>query len=311
ATVTLMSPSPTDRTALQLLCQHIKANFKQGALPLAEFPLVQVLEEGEELFALDCELLKEIVEQVAFAASANPSRPVLEGIRVACQHGFATFSAADAFRLSTRTIPIPDQRLTAELLIPASILRILARVLPSSGAVRLGRSRDGRQLLAQTREIDLSSRLLEGTFPDIRSLLTLEASTSVVLPTSALANAVHLMSLFARENKHQLRCTIEADALLLEAEAPDLGANEIRLTEEVTVSGPAVSLLMNHTYMAEALAAVPTQQVALECQDARRPITIKPVGPLDARHIIMPLILEATPAPPRTAPTAISTGASR
>ena len=311
AAVTLMSPSSTDQTALQLRCQQVKANFKLGALPIAEFPQVQFLEEGEELFTLDCELLKEIVEQVAFAAASNVSRPVLEGIRVACQNGFATFSAADSFRLAIRTIPIPDQRVTAELLIPATVLRQLSRVLPSSGAVRLGRSRDGQQLLVQTREMDLSSRLLEGVFPNVRSLLTLEAPTRVVLQTSDLTNAVHLMASFARENKHQLRCTVEAASLLLEAHAPDLGANEMRLTEGVAVSGPTLSILLNDAYLAEALAAVPTPQVALECLDARRPVTIKPVGPLDARHIIMPLMLESTPAPTPAQPEAMATSASR
>lgn len=309
-TVTLLSPSPIDQTALQLLCQQIKANFKQGALPIAEFPLVQFLEEGEELLMLDCELLKEIVAQVAFAASSHASRPVLEGIRIVCQNGFATFTAADAFRLAIRTIPIPDQQVTADLLIPASVLRTVARLLPSSGAVRLGRSRDGRQLLMKTREMDLSSRLLEGAYPDVRSLLALEAPTRVLLPTNALMTAVHLMTSFVRENKGILRFTVEASALLLEAEAPDLGANEIRITEGVTISGPPLSILINHTLFAEALAAVPTQQVTLECLDARRPMTIKPVGPLDARHILMPLMLETVPAHIPAQPEATATGAS-
>jgi DNA polymerase-3 subunit beta len=305
-----MSPSPTDQTALQLRGPQVKANFKQGALPGEEFPQALRLEEGEELLTLDCELLKEIIEQVTFAATVNTGHPVLEGVCMACQNGFATFRAADAFRLAVRTIPIADQRITAELLIPATTLRTLARLLPSSGAVRLGRSRDGQQLLVHTREMDLSSRLLAGAFPNISTLLNLETRTSVVLPTSDLANAVHLMAAFARENRHQLRCTVEASGLLLEAEAPDLGANEMRLTEAVTVSGPAVTFMVNHTYLAEALAAVPTSQVTVACLDARRPVTLKPVGPLDAQHVIMPLLLEAPSARTQTAPEAPAASAA-
>jgi DNA polymerase-3 subunit beta len=305
--VSLMSPSPTDQTAIQLRCQQIKANFKQSASPLTEFPQATLLAEGEELLTLDGELFKEIIAQVAVAAASNDARPVLEGISVVFQNGSATFTAADAFRLAFRTIPIPDQRLTASLLIPASVLRQLARVLPSAGVVRLGRSRDGRQLLMHTRDMDMSSRLMEGVFPNVRSLLALEARTRVVLPTSALANAVHLMTSFARENKQQLRWTVEATSLLLEAEAPDLGTNEVRLTEGVTISGPTLSILLNHTYVAEALMAVPTQQVALEMFDARRPVVIKPVGPLDARHIIMPLLLEASITPTSARPESSAT----
>ena len=311
APVTLMAPSPTDATALQLRCQQIKANFKQGSFSLAEFPQVIFLEEGEELLTLDCELLKEIIEQVVFAAATNASRPVLEGIRVALQNGSASFIAADTTRLATRTIPIPDQHMTAELLIPAPVLRQLSRLLPSSGAVRLGHSRDGRRLLVQTREMDLSSRLLEGAFPNIDALLRLEAPTRVILPTQDLRQSVHLIAAFAREDKQRLRCTVEASALLLEAEAADLGANEIRLTEEVTVNGPTMSILINHTYIAEALAAVPTPQVALEVLDARRPVIIKPVGPLDGRHIIMPLVLETTATPTQTAPEATAAAPTR
>src|SRR5258708_360812 len=81
--VTLMSPSPTDQTALQLRCQQIKANFKRSALPLTEFPQATFLADGEDLLTLDCELLKEIIEQVAFAAAtSSAARPVLEGIHV-------------------------------------------------------------------------------------------------------------------------------------------------------------------------------------------------------------------------------------
>ncbi|HEU5377144.1 MAG TPA: DNA polymerase III subunit beta [Ktedonobacteraceae bacterium] len=302
--VTVQAPSPTDEDALHLRCQQINAHFKRGAFPLEEFPLGTLLSEGEELLTLDGALLTELIEQVAFAASNDASRPILEGMRLTLHHGSATCVAADTFRLSARSIPIPDQRASAEVLIPARVLRTLARVLPASDAVRLGRSHDGRHLLVQTRDLDLSSRLLEGVFPDVRSLLSLATPTGVVLPTQDLANAVHLMTAFARENKQQLRCTIEDAEVVLEAHAPDLGTNEMRLREAVTVSGPGRSFLINHHYLAEALAALPTPQVRLACGDARHPVVLQPVGPLDARHVIMPLTAQAPSAPMTARPDA-------
>ncbi len=307
APVSVMSPSPTDPTALQLRGPQIKANFKRAAFPLDEFPKGMTLAEGEELLTLDAELLREIIEQVVVAAASDGARPVLEGINVVFQQGQATFTAADTFRLAYRSVPIPDHHLSASLLIPASVLRQLARVLPSSGVVHLGRSRDGRSLLVQTREMDLSSSLLEGAFPDVRALLSLAAPTRVTLPTQDVRNALRLMASFARENQHQLRWIVESDAFLLEAVAPDLGTNEVRLTEGMTISGPALSLRLNHTYMTDALAAVATPQVVLEMSSDRHPVTIKPVGPLDSRHTIMPLLLQPTPAATRTTPDAQAT----
>lgn len=307
APISVMSPSPTDATSLQLRGPQIKANFKLAAFPLDEFPQVTTLSAGEELLTLDAELLREIIEQVAPAAANDGARPVLEAVQVVFDQGQATFTAANAFRLAYRSVPIPDQRVTATLLIPASVLRQLARVLPSSGVVHLGRTRDGRSVLIQTREMDLSSSLIEGAYPNARSLLSLPAPTRVVLPTLDLRNALRLMASFARENDHQLRWIVESDAFRLEAEAPDLGTNEVRLTDQVTISGPALSVRLNHTYLADALAAVGTPQVALEMEHERHPVTIKPVGPLDARHIIMPMMQQTAPVASGTTPSSQTT----
>ncbi len=217
------------------------------------------------------------------AAASDSARPVLEGINVVFQQGQATFTAADTFRVAYRSVSIPDHHLAASLLIPASVLRQLARILPSSGVVRLGRSHDGGSLLVQTREMELSSSLMVGEFPNVRSLLSLSALTRVVLSLQDLRNVLRLMASFTRENRDQLRWIVETDAFLVEAEVPDLGTNEMRLTEGVTISGPAVSLLLNAAYIADALAAVTTPEVALEMVSDRHPVTIKPVGPLDAR----------------------------
>jgi DNA polymerase-3 subunit beta len=302
APVTLAFPSPTDPTAVQVRCQQVKANIKQGGMPIEEFPQVpRLTAECRELLVIDCELLREVIEQVAFAAATDAARPALEGIRIAFVGGRASFGAADAFRLAVRTIAIPDQDLSAEVLIPAQTLRRLARLLPTSGFVRVALSETGHHALLQTTEMDLATRLISGTFPDFRTLVEIQPSTRVVLPTAALAGAVHLMAPFARENRHQLRLRIlgerpdAAAALVLEAEAADLGANEIQLNEQVMVQGPDLSLQVNDIYLAEALALVPTPRVTLELSEARRPITLRPVGPLDYVSIIMPLILQATP----------------
>jgi DNA polymerase-3 subunit beta len=303
APITLVLPSPTDPTAVQVRCQSVKANIRIGAMPSEEFPRISHATDGcRDLLTVDCELLREIIDQVAFAAGTDPSRPVLEGIRVAFASGRASFGAADAFRLAVRSIALPDPQVSAEVIIPAQTMRQVARLLPASGAVRIALSPSGHQALFHTQDMDLSTRLVEGTFPDFRPLLSIQAATRVVLPTHVLAAAVQLMVPFARENQHQLRLQTlqerpgEAAALVLEAEAPDLGANEMRLTESVTVTDPDLRIQVNEGWLAETLAAVSTPQVALEFTDAARPIVVRPVSPLDGVYVIMPLYVRPMPA---------------
>ncbi len=301
--LSVMSPAPADATSLQLRSPQMKANFKLAAFPLDEFPTAATFAEGEELLTLDAELLREMIEQVAVAAASDGSRPVLEAVQVLFHQGQAAFIAADSFRLAHRSVAIPDLHLSATLLIPATVLRQLARVLPSAGVVRLGRSRDGRSVLVQTRDMDLSSRLLEGTFPEVSTLLSLSAPTRVTLPAQELRNALRLVTSFTRENQHQVCWNVKSDAFLLEAEAPDLGTNEVRLTEKVSISGPALSVQLNHTYLTDALSAITTPQVVLEMRSERHPVTIRPVGPLDLCHVIMPLTRQdmADPSTPSSA----------
>lgn len=310
APLVLVSPSPTDSLAVQVRCQQVKANMKVGSMSLDEFPrVVPWTAACQEILTLDCELLREIVEHVAFAANTDASPPILEGIRLACDHGQAMFSAADSFRLAVETTAIPDQRLTLEIVIPARTMRYLAQLLPPTGSVRLALSETGHHLLVQTREMTLSTRLLEGTYPPFHALLEVQASTRLHLPTQAFADAVRLMALFTREGYHRLQLHIaptQPDApasLLLQADAPDVGANEIRLEEQVQVQGGPLSLLLNEKFLSEILARIETAQVELELSSARTPVVIKPVGPRACVYVCMPLHQNApTPAPRSSTP---------
>ncbi|HEX7733978.1 MAG TPA: DNA polymerase III subunit beta [Ktedonobacteraceae bacterium] len=306
--LTLLVPSPTDATAAQIRCARVNAHMKLGALPIEEFPAMPIYpESGRHLLTINCELLREAISQVAFAAASHSEHPVLEGVRMAFEHGQASFAAADAFRLYVRRLTFPDQQLCAEVILSARTLRTLARLLPSSGSVSIALASTGNQMLFHVNTLDASAldvaiRLIAGTFPTYGSFLTAQPSTRVVAPTHALAEAVRLCAPFARENAHRLHLHVrpqhpdEAAALVLEAQAPDLGANEIRLDESITVEGAELTLVVNDTYLADALAVVQAREVALEFSGATHPLAMKPVDPLDHVSIIMPQVLRNTPA---------------
>lgn len=299
APLTMAVPGPTDVTAAQLRCRNVQAHVKLAMLPIEEFPSYP--EPGQPLLTIDGELLREVIEQVAYAAATHDSsRPVMEGISLSVEGGQASFAAADAFRLALRRLAIPDPHLRANLILPAHALRALARLLPTGDAVQITLAASGNQVLFQTPQLDAALRLIAGAFPAYGPLLASPSSTRVVVPTHVLAEALRLTAPVARGNGHQLVLRIspaqpgEAAALVLEAQAPDLGTTSIRLEEEVSVEGVGLTLLVQDSFLAEALAVVSARSVLLELSDARHPIVIKPVGPLEQVSIIMPL---AVPPP--------------
>ena len=121
---------------LNVKSQGSNANIK--GMDASEFPLIPSAEGGEPPVLLDASLLKEMLEEVAFAAADDDSRPVLTGVLVQVSDEKLTFAAADAFRLAVRVAPLPgDGHPRGDILIPARTLMELARILPSEGTVEM------------------------------------------------------------------------------------------------------------------------------------------------------------------------------
>ena len=153
-----------DTNTLNVKSLGSNANIK--GMDASEFPLIPNAEDGEPPVILDATLLKEMIAEVAFAAADDDSRPVLTGVLVQVGGEKITFAAADAFRLAVRVAALPgDDHPRGDILIPARTLTELARILPSEGMVEMIVTPNRSQVLFHTPQLDLVSRLIDGTFP--------------------------------------------------------------------------------------------------------------------------------------------------
>ena len=269
---------------------HIKG------MDASEFPLIPSAEGGEEPVLLDAALLKEMIEEVAFAAADDDSRPVFTGVLAQVSDEKITFAAADAFRLAVRVAPLPgDDHPRGDILIPARTLTELARILPPEGPVQMIVTPNRSQVLFHTEQLDLVSRLIEGTFPNFRQIIPKEHSTRAVVETKEFAAAVKSAALFARDSSNITRVKInpgdsnglEPGAITIEATAEDLG--DSTSVVNAAVDGPELQIIFNVKYLADVLAVIDTPEVALEANAPTRPGVIRPVGSADYTYVIMPM----------------------
>ncbi len=269
---------------------HIKG------MDASEFPLIPSAEGGEPPVLLDAVLLKEMIAEVAFAAADDDSRPVFTGVLVQVGEEKITFAAADAFRLAVRVAPLPgDGHPRGDILVPARTLTELARILPAEGPVEMIVTPNRSQVLFHTPQLDLVSRLIDGTFPNFRQIIPKEHATRAVVETKQFAEAVKRAALFARDSSNITRIKInpgendglEPGALTVEATAEDLGDNTS--TVNAAVDGPELQIIFNVKYLADVLAVIGTPEVALEANGATKPGVIKPVGANDYTYVIMPM----------------------
>jgi len=283
---------PEEEHTINIKCQGTHSTIK-GMDP-SEFPQIPSAEGSELPVTLDTKQLKEMIEQVAFAAADDDSRPVFTGVHVEFANEQVTFAAADAFRLAVRATALPaDEQAHDNILIPAKTLNELARILPSEGAIQMIVTPNRSQVLFHSENVDLVSRLIEGTFPNFRQIIPKEHSTRAVIETKEFAAAVKTVVPFARDSSNIARVKVsggsegEPGTLTIEATAEDIGSNVS--TINAAVDGPEQQIIFNVKYLSDVLAVLDTPEVALEVTSAARPGVIKPVGPADYTYVIMPM----------------------
>jgi DNA polymerase-3 subunit beta len=298
----VVSGLPNDRVTLTLdsrtqtvkvECGRFTNNIK--GIEADEFPTIPTIADKEPTASLPPDVLREAIDQVAFAAASDDSRPVLAGVLVRLRDNRLFLAAADGFRLATRTVSLPEPVAQAsEFIIPARALSELARIASDAeGPVTLTVTPGGSQVLFHTENTELVSRLIDGKFPDVERIIPQRFETRTVLDTAELAKAVKLASFFANASQNVVKLTMEPGGelgpgkLVISAKAAEVGDNTGEL--DGMVHGEGGQIALNVKYLAEVLGVIKTAQIAVESQSSQSPGVFKPVGQDGYIHIIMPM----------------------
>lgn len=295
---------PNDRITLTLDARTQTVRVEGGrfvsnikGMDAEEFPTIPTIADQEPTASLPPDVLRQAIEQVAFAAATDESRPVLTGVLVRLRETNMFLAAADGFRLATRSLPLSETvARPVECIIPARAMLELARVIgDSEGPVRMTVTPSGGQALFQTDQTELVSRLIDGKFPDIERVIPQQYATRVVVDTAELVKAVKLASFFATASQNAIKLTMEPGGelgpgrLVISANAAEVGDNRGEL--DCSVHGQAGAIALNVRYLTDLLSVVETAQLAIETQTPQSPAVFKPVGQEGYLHIIMPMTL--------------------
>ncbi len=261
-----------------------------------EFPIIPQadLAGGIHLNVTD---LREMIDQVVFAAATDDARPILTGVLVKVESGAVTFAATDGFRLSVRTAhlsaPAPEP-VTA--IIPARALAELGRIAgDQEEAVVMTLPPARGQVIFHLKDVELVSQLIEGTFPDYTHIIPRSYKTRTVMTTDAFRKACKAADIFARENAHTARFKVTPGGELqpgtveITAQAAETGSNEAKL--DATIEGDPLEIAFNVKYLVEVLNVLNTANVALETSMSTSPGVLRPVGEDDFLYVIMPMRL--------------------
>lgn len=294
-----VSSLPTEKVTLEtkennlsLNCASYQANFV--GLPASEFPAVPTLKnKGGILFPK--ELLLSSIAQVSFAAAQDEGRPNITGVLLTVKGEDLVLVATDGYRLSFKKMTsakgfVQVNEFKKGIIIPARTLVEVGKIMAEQEQekeISLAITPGNNQIIFVSPEAEVTSRLIEGSFPDFERIIPEKETTKVLMEKETFLRAVRTAAIFARESANIIKIKIENAKLKVSANAPQIGDNLIEV--EAKITGEENKIAFNSRYLLDFLNAVTGEQISLEMTSPLNPGVFRPVGDASFLHLIMPV----------------------
>jgi DNA polymerase-3 subunit beta len=287
-TVKSLSDAPvefeTDQHQARLRCAAYEGTLR--LLPVEDFPTLQ--EPSGIRIGVEAGRFAEAVSQVGRAASRDEARPVLTGVLLEVSREGVVLVATDSYRLSIREL-VASAEAEAKAIVPERALTEAGRAASADekGSVEL--FVDDSQVSCKIGGLTLTSRLIEGEFPNYRQLLPETHESRLEVSRQQLLDAVRRVGLLARDTT-PVRLEFNALGVKLSSSSPDLG--QAVETVEARYEGEDLTVAFNPHYLADGLTAANGDTVRIDVRDGLKPGVVRGDGD-EFTYLVMPVRLPA------------------
>lgn len=253
-----------------------------------EFPELPVIDEKSSVrYIISTDDFKQSVSQTIITSSQDSTRPVLTGVYWHSFEGSLYLAATDGYRLSERRVIETKSDIAA--IIPTSTLQEVLRTIQDDTS-EIEVLFNDTEVQFRLGEAEITSRLIDGSFPDYRQLIPKSSETSIVIPKVDFVRITKIASLFARESGGSITVTADSDkkTLAIHSIASELGENTSEAEAKEVSSSGVVTL--NSRYLNEALSVIHDDEIIFRFSGKLAPCVLTSHQKMpDYMHIIMPL----------------------
>lgn len=261
-----------DGDQLHLVCG--RAQFALRLMPVEDFPALPQISEQAAIAVMKAEEFARTVAQVARASSTDDARPVLTGVSLEASAGSLTAAATDSYRLAVRTVPW-DAGAETTALVPRRALDEARRSAEQLGAeVRI--AIEPSQVTFTFGDRRLTSRLIEGKYPDYRQLIPVGFERRLAVDRAELMEVVRRVSVVGESNTTATPVTLHVTSDTVRVTA---GSGEVGQAEESlpgTLEGEPIEIGFNPRYLSDGLDVTVSERVVLEFRDELKPTVLRP-----------------------------------
>jgi DNA polymerase-3 subunit beta len=280
-----------DKEQIKIEAQNFKSTI--SGMNSADFPSIPQV-AGKDSIALEKESFLKALSQVSFAASIDETRPILTGILFIYKKGELILVGTDGFRLSQKRIPMKGIQKAQNIILPKNVLNELLRLSTDEDEVKFSFKKADNQVVFGIGNTVLSSRILEGEFPDFEKIIPKSSKIKVRMDKEEFLRAVKLAAVFARESANVVKFNVKGDSVELSAESQVSGSQETKVDAKVSglTGKKGFEIAFNYRFLEDFLGAVKEDEIQVELSATNAPGVFTDPKDKDYLHLIMPVKIQ-------------------
>lgn len=255
------------------------------SIPHEDFPTIPTV-EGESIILQNKKFI-EGIKSVYYSASISEIKPEIGSVYVYPEDDMLVFVSTDSFRLAEKKIKIKQKLNFDGILIPfkntVEIIRIFENI-DDDITINLQKN----QISLSTNNIYLTSRVVDGSFPDYKQIIPKNPTTKAIILKQDLLSSLKISNIFS-DKFNQVEITIKPNEKLFnfESKNSDIGENNTKI--DGAFSGEDVSASFNFKYILDCLQSVSVDSLSLELSGNNKAMILRGVGDTSFMYLVMPM----------------------
>lgn len=267
-----------------------------NGIDATEFPLIPAVETTSS-YTVPASDFRDALSQVLFSVSNNESRPQLSGVLLKLNGDTLTLAATDSYRLSERVVKLDGEVVERQVIVPSQTLQEVARmiqVLKDDADIedKLEIKFSDNQVVFEFGPVQLTSRTIDGTYPDYTQIIPDKFATELVVGRDELTKAIKTASLFSRAGIFDVMLKIDTTAKKISVTANEATRGKNTVSCDADVNGVSNEVTVNFRYLLDGLNAMNSEGVTIKMIDGGNPCVVVPNGELEKgryQYIVMPI----------------------
>lgn len=255
--------------------------------PHEDFPTLPKIKEGET-FTVKTEQILKGLTSVWFSASTSTIKPELASVYLYMNDKKMFFVATDSFRLSEKIILEKNFPSFEPILIPIRNVPEIIKVFEYLEEDEINVSLSENQISFSSNNIYLTSRLIDGVFPDYKQIIPKKFTSEVIVLKQDLLNTLKKINIFSNKfNQVQFHISPSKKKLVLSAQNSDVG--ETTNTLQASLTGEDLDINFNHKYITDALQVINSNSISLSFGGLGKPMVMRGVSDQTYLYLVMPM----------------------